>query len=84
MVLEKPVVHVQILRQVTLEIRGQKSWRNFVLGEGTLTAVPPPPATSSLPPSHTDDVHLDWTGDVLCDESVTVGGFIVGNAQVKV
>ncbi|TFK24933.1 hypothetical protein FA15DRAFT_591487 [Coprinopsis marcescibilis] len=77
----KPVVRVYLMRQVTVEVRGEKSWRNSVIGEGTLTPVPP--LMSSCYDSTSCMEHLDWEGTLKCDDTVKIGGFVIGNIQVK-
>lgn len=74
------------MRQVTVEIRGQKSWRNIVTGEGMLSSVPPLMSSCYSTTSDTccDSEHLDWEGELKVNEDVTSSGFIVANAQVKV
>lgn len=37
----RPTIRVFILRQITVEVRGQKAWRTCVLGEGVLEPCPP-------------------------------------------
>lgn len=39
----RATIRVFILRQITVEVRGQKAWRTCVLGEGVLEPCPPGP-----------------------------------------
>jgi hypothetical protein len=77
----KPVLRVFLLRQVTVEIQGQKSWRNSTVGEGRVW--PTPPLLSNCCPSVSSG-HLDWEGELRVNQDVDVGGFNVVNVQVKV
>jgi hypothetical protein len=55
-----------------------------VLGEGKLC--PRPPTAAFLLSTASDDAteSLEWEGDVICDEDVSVGGFSMGKVVVKV
>lgn len=76
----KPVLRVFLLRQVTVEVKGQKSWRNTTIGEGRVW--PMPPLLSNCCPSGSSG-HLDWEGELRVNQDVDVGGFNVANVQVK-
>ena len=39
----RPIIRVFLLRQITVEVRGQKAWRTCVLGEGKISPSPPGP-----------------------------------------
>ncbi|KAJ2917041.1 hypothetical protein MD484_g3397, partial [Candolleomyces efflorescens] len=80
-----PTIRVFLMRQVTVEIRGQKSWRNIVAGEGTLSSVPPSMSSRYSPTSDIcrESENLDWEGELRVNEEVDCAGFIVANAQVK-
>ncbi|RXW25356.1 hypothetical protein EST38_g505 [Candolleomyces aberdarensis] len=80
-----PVIRVFLMRQVTVEIRGQKSWRNIVAGEGALSSVPPLMSSCYSPTSDAcrESEHLDWEGDLRVNDEVDCAGFMVANAQVK-
>ena len=71
------------MRQITLEFRGQKAWRNVVLGEGTLTSVPPLATSCYCPVSSTREEHLDWEGELKCNDDVIAANFSIGNSTVK-
>ena len=45
----RPTIRVFLLRQITVEVRGQKAWRTCVLGEGVLTPCPPGPSPGHDP-----------------------------------
>ncbi|EPQ51099.1 hypothetical protein GLOTRDRAFT_49369 [Gloeophyllum trabeum ATCC 11539] len=68
----QPTIRVFLYRQVAATIRGQKTWRPTVLGEGKLRFVPSAEGGS-----------LDWEGEVRCRADVAVGGFRVGPLVVK-
>lgn len=65
-------------------MRGERAWRNVVLGEGQIS---PPDcdagaSMSSLQADHLE--HVDWEGHVRCDSNVSIGGFNAGTVTVKV
>lgn len=68
------------MRQLAVEVHGQRTWRNTVIGEGSLEPVPP---SSSSHNGEDEEQHLDWEGSMKCNSSVDVGGFVAGNVQVK-
>lgn len=76
-------IRVFILRQVSVEVRGTKSWRNVNLGEAVLYASPPSPLNCYGPPDSREE-HIDWEGELRIDKSVTIGGFTTTDVQVKV
>jgi hypothetical protein len=73
-------IRVFLLRQVLVEVRGQKGWRNCELGNGNLWALPPVAANAI----GENDESLDWEGEVRCRADTTIGGFNIGNLVVKV
>ncbi len=73
---------VYLARQVTVDIRGQKSSRTSVIGTGVMWPVPP--TYIEAVPSAPDNVCLDWEGEVKCSKEVSCGGFFVGSLHVKV
>ncbi|KIM43282.1 hypothetical protein M413DRAFT_444097 [Hebeloma cylindrosporum] len=80
----KPLLRVYILRQISVTMRGESSWKNNVIGEGTISPMPPESTTccsSDDDPCQTE--HIDWEGEVRCGSDITVGGFSAANAQVK-
>jgi hypothetical protein len=79
----KPVIRVYLMRQIALEFRGQKAWRNVVLGEGTLSSVPPLATSCYCPVSSTREEHLDWEGELKCNEDVIAANFTIGKSTVK-
>ncbi|KAJ3522242.1 hypothetical protein NMY22_g11974 [Coprinellus aureogranulatus] len=78
-----PIIRVYLMRQITVELRGQKAWRNVVLGEGTLTSVPPLMTSCYCPSSSSRTEHLDWEGELRCDDDVIAANFTIGNTNVK-
>ncbi|KAF8895614.1 hypothetical protein BD779DRAFT_1668859 [Infundibulicybe gibba] len=68
-------VRVYLLRQILVEVRGIKSWRNVEIGEGSLVAVPPD--------SESDEETLNWEGELRCNDDVSVGGFTTDTVSVK-
>ncbi|KAJ7601203.1 hypothetical protein C8J56DRAFT_912429 [Mycena floridula] len=80
----KGTVSVSLLRQITVEVRGEKAWRNVVMGEGNLWPLPPPMRGSqSVLSLHSSDEALDWQGEICCKENKIVGGFNAGAVSVK-
>lgn len=79
------VIRISITRQVVVELRGMKAWRNVVIGEGTLSSVPPNMACYRPVDSDNEcaEEHLDWEGTLKIDPSVTHGGFTAANLAVK-
>jgi len=71
----KPIIRVFLLRQILVEVRGEKGWRNCELGDGKLRALPPVAAGLT---KAGDDQSLDWEGELRCKEDITVGGFNIG------
>ena len=83
---QKPFIHVNLLRQVSLTLYGTNS-SNSILGEGTIWPIPPDLSscdTTSCRSSQCREGNIDWDGEVRCRSDVTVGGFNVANVQVKV
>ena len=67
---------------MVIKILGEMSTRNSVLGEGQVDEIPPLAYTE--PESDDTISHVNWQGEVICTESVSVGGFSAGNVEVKV
>ena len=80
----KPTIRVFLLRQITVEVRGQKAWRDRNLGEGKLWPLPPGASSVNSPHWDSQEASLDWEGEVRCRENITIGGFNAGKAVVKV
>lgn len=70
---------VYLMRQVAVEVRGQKAWRDTILGEGKLWPVPP--RASSMPNDGLPS--LNWEGELRCKSDVTSGSFNLGRLVVK-
>lgn len=73
-------IRVFLMRQIIVTVRGQRAWRDSVIGEGTLRQLPPYPSQSKSPKNRT----IDWEGEVRCNDDVKAGGFNVGNLLLKV
>ncbi|KAH6911521.1 hypothetical protein BKA70DRAFT_1423254 [Coprinopsis sp. MPI-PUGE-AT-0042] len=76
-----PKIRVYLMRQLAVEVRGERTWRNTVIGEGSLEPVPP--SSTSRECAEDEEEHLDWEGSLKCKDSVDVGGFMAGNVHVK-
>lgn len=70
-------IRVYLLRQVILPTDDYRPTYHFVLGEGTLTPLPPCPAVA-------DEENLNWEGELKCEENITSGGFNAGTIRVQV
>jgi hypothetical protein len=77
-----PVMRVYLLRRIAIEVRGQRAWRDCILGEGGMRPVPP--SATPDPPGHDSLEMLDWQGQVRCTEGVDAGSFHAGRVIVKV
>ncbi|KAF6755773.1 hypothetical protein DFP72DRAFT_989896 [Ephemerocybe angulata] len=66
----KAVIRVSLMRQVSVDLHGHKGWRNITLCEGTLSSVPPLMSTCYSPASPTREEHLDWEGELRCEDGV--------------
>ena len=76
----RPTVRVYLLRQVTIETRGHKTCQNIILAEGKCREVLPAIPSWQSP----ETIHLDWEGELKCQDDVSVGSFVAGNVAVKV
>jgi hypothetical protein len=85
---QKSFIRVTLLRRVSAMMRGQNSYSDSILGEGTIWPIPPDltscGATSTCLSSQCHEGNIDWDGEVRCRSDVTVGGFHAANVQVKV
>lgn len=77
-----PVVSVSLLRQISAEARGQKAWRNVVIGEAWVWDMPPPicPATSDSK----EEALLHWAGEIRVDDIELFPSFNAGSVSVRV
>ncbi|KAK0243951.1 hypothetical protein EDD85DRAFT_760245 [Armillaria nabsnona] len=73
-------VTVTILRQIAVDVRGTRSWKNTTVGEGKIRPVPPASHSQS---GNSQEESLDWEGEVQCLPSVNVGGFSAAGTAVK-
>ena len=80
----KPLLRVYLLRQISVAMKGENSWKNTVIGEGTIKPMPPESTSCCSSTDPCQEGHIDWDGEVLCGNDITVGGFNVVNIQVKV
>ena len=83
---KKPLIRVILLRQVSVQIRGEHSSFNCTLGEGTIRPIPPDLSSCYVTsgPSPYYEGNVDWEGEVHCQSDVTVGGFHAAGVEVKV
>ncbi|KAJ7160037.1 hypothetical protein C8R46DRAFT_361703 [Mycena filopes] len=75
-----PAVRVHLMRRVSLFVRGQTQHRTLDIGEGVLSALPPPMEESSF---YGAGAAMDWAGVVRCDETVGVGTFDAGVLYIQ-
>ncbi|TFK40753.1 hypothetical protein BDQ12DRAFT_601824 [Crucibulum laeve] len=79
----KPMVRLYLLRQVAVDVAGEKGWRNSVIGEGTLYSVPPALSTCYSLPMDCREENLDWEGELRVNSDITCGSFQASNVHVK-
>jgi len=78
-------IRLSITRQVVVEIGGQRRFRTFTVGVGSMWPVPPNSRDGEWSAeSKEEDVCLDWQGEVKAWPEVTTGGFSASNLLVKV
>ncbi|ESK95174.1 hypothetical protein Moror_13809 [Moniliophthora roreri MCA 2997] len=77
-----PVVRVHLLRQTSLEIDGQKAWRNSTLATGEIRPIPPPMSTITDPTGSREE-SFDWEGEVEVPTNISCPSFNVGDLAVK-
>jgi len=80
----KPLLRVYLLRQISVAMKGESSWKNTALGEGTISPMPPESTCCWSSTGPCQEGHIDWGGEVRCGSDITVGGFNAANVQVKV
>ncbi|KAF5333013.1 hypothetical protein D9758_015189 [Tetrapyrgos nigripes] len=73
-------VTVTLLRQTSVEINGERGWKNSTIGKGTVRGIPPP--FSHLTCASREG-SLDWEGEIQVSKSVLVGGFNAGSLCIK-
>ncbi len=64
---QQSTVTVTILRQIAVDVRGTRSWKNTTIGEGKIRPVPPASYSQS-------GSSLDWEGEVQCLRASMSGG----------
>lgn len=72
-------LQVRLVRQIRVEINGQKRTRTMTIGTSRLSPVPPA-LNENNPPN---EICLDWQGEAKCRDDVTCGGFHAGGLFVK-
>ncbi|KAF5316906.1 hypothetical protein D9611_003884 [Ephemerocybe angulata] len=72
-------VRVRIVRQIQVEVDGHKRVRTLTIGTSKLN--PMPPALAEV--HSTNEICVDWQGEVKCMEDITCGGFSAGGLLVK-
>ncbi|SJL10153.1 uncharacterized protein ARMOST_13537 [Armillaria ostoyae] len=77
--------NVSIGRQISVTVRGIRSYQTTKIGEGRIRSVPPYPTCCRYPCGDdiSQDDHFDWEGEIKCKSNVTVGGFTAAGASVK-
>ncbi|KAJ3988040.1 hypothetical protein F5890DRAFT_597750 [Lentinula detonsa] len=80
-----PNIRVYLLRQITVDVCGQKGWKNLTVAEGTLRPRPPPITALSSSTARSAEDNLDWEGEIRCDVDETRGcpGFVTADLTVK-
>ncbi|KAF8650114.1 hypothetical protein AX16_005352 [Volvariella volvacea WC 439] len=76
-------IRVFLLRQVCIETRGDKAWRDQILGEGKIWAVPPAVPSYYASSCETREESLDWEGELKVPDSIKTGSFNIGSIVVK-
>ncbi|KAF9262856.1 hypothetical protein L218DRAFT_959687 [Marasmius fiardii PR-910] len=79
---ETPSVQVNLLRQVSLDINGQKAWRNNILAYGKLWPIPPPVSSITNTACSRED-SLNWQGELQIPKSLSSPSFNAGDLNVK-
>ncbi|KAF9262858.1 hypothetical protein L218DRAFT_367276 [Marasmius fiardii PR-910] len=74
-----PTVTVHLLRQITLEVNGQKDWRSCALAYGEIHAVSPPISN----PACTSQDSLDWEGTIQVPKQLECPSFFARHLNVK-
>ncbi|TFL01425.1 hypothetical protein BDV98DRAFT_568080 [Pterulicium gracile] len=81
---QEPIVSVKLMRQVIVDLMGEKSWRNIEHAHGDVRALPPPMTCGNEGEGcGCDTVFLDWEGEVRSADEVSVGGFNSGALIVR-
>ncbi|KAL0069119.1 hypothetical protein AAF712_003805 [Marasmius tenuissimus] len=77
-----PTVQVHLLRQVSLDVNGEKAWRNSILAYGQLRPIPPPMSSITNSACSRED-SLDWEGELEVPKNLPCPSFNVGGLIVK-
>ncbi|PPQ92850.1 hypothetical protein CVT25_004338 [Psilocybe cyanescens] len=78
---DKPLLKVSLLRQVSVTMKGLKSFKNTIIGEGSIWPIPPDLSACTLGTCR--EGHVDWEGELRCSEDITAGGFDASSVHVK-
>lgn len=81
---DRPLLKVSISRRVTLTMNASKGWKNTVIGEGTISPVPPDESDCCGDMSECRGGHIDWEGEVRVQDPTITGSFTAANVQVQV
>ncbi|KAF6761278.1 hypothetical protein DFP72DRAFT_880604 [Ephemerocybe angulata] len=73
-------VRVRIVRQIQVEVDGHKRVRTVTIGTSKMN--PMPPALAEV--HSTNEICVDWQGEVKCMEDITCGGFSAGGLTLIV
>lgn len=76
----RPTITVFLLRQLSVTAGGHKASGNITLATGQLREIPPALTSGE----YQDTIHLNWEGEMKCNDNVSVGSFVAGNVTVKV
>lgn len=79
---DKPLLKVSLLRQVSVTMKGLKSFKNSIIGEGSIRPIPPDLTACTLGTCR--EGHVDWEGELRCSEDIPTGGFDASSVHVKV
>ncbi|KAK7049934.1 hypothetical protein VNI00_005364 [Paramarasmius palmivorus] len=78
------VLSVTLRRQISIEVKNQSAYKNWVIGTGVLRPVVPPFKDDvDEVRSATDPGEMDWGGELRCKEDVKVGQFNAGSIAVR-
>lgn len=66
-----------------MEVNGKQSWRTLTVGEGQLRPIPPVVAYNEAD-GESNEVAVDWEGEVQCRSDVTCASFNISHLVVKV
>ncbi|KAJ7091251.1 hypothetical protein C8R44DRAFT_817459 [Mycena epipterygia] len=76
------IIRVFLARQIYVEVNGKQSWRTLTVGEGQLRPIPPVVAYNEADVD-SNEVAVDWEGEVRCRSDVTCASFNISHLVVK-